>query len=74
MVSLYVESMRVVVNGESRQVSDGVTVRELLAELGLGQRRIAVEVNRDILPDDAYEKLALSDGDVVEVVQFVGGG
>ena len=74
MVSLYVLPMRVLLNGESRQVSDGVTVSELVAELGLGQRRIAVEVNRDILPNDAYENHALCDGDIVEIVQCVGGG
>jgi sulfur carrier protein len=49
-------------------------VSDLVDELGLGKRRIAVEVNRDILPRDAYARHSLRDGDVVEIVQFIGGG
>ena len=66
--------MRVTLNGEARDLSEGLTVSDLVDELGLGKRRIAVEVNRDILPRDAYARHALHDGDVVEIVQFIGGG
>jgi sulfur carrier protein len=66
--------MHVMLNGEPRDVRDGVTVAELVGELGLRARRIAVEVNLDILPRDDYERRALRDGDVVEIVQLVGGG
>ena len=66
--------MHVTVNGEPRHVCDGVTVAELVGELGLRPRRIAVEVNLDILPRDDYERRALRDGDVIEIVQLVGGG
>ena len=66
--------MRVQLNGEARDFRDGVTVHDLVVELGLTQRRIAVEVNRDILPRDAYAQRRLSDGDVIEIVHFIGGG
>ena len=61
-------------NGEDQSVAEGVSVSDLLTELGLGGRRVAVELNRDILPRDRYPTTMLAAGDVVEVVQFVGGG
>jgi sulfur carrier protein len=66
--------MRVRLNGEARELGDGITIAELVGELGLATRRIAVEVNRDIVPRDAYPARSLSDGDEVEIVQFIGGG
>jgi thiamine biosynthesis protein ThiS len=61
-------------NGEPRAVGEGISIVELLAGLGLGGRRVAVERNRDIVPRDSYASTRLEPGDVVEVVQFVGGG
>jgi sulfur carrier protein len=69
----YQSSMRLRLNGEARECRTGVTVADLVAELGLGERRIAVEVNRDVLPREAYAH-ALRDGDEVEIVHFIGGG
>ena len=66
--------MQVTLNGEPRQLRDGFTVGELVSELGLRTRRIAVEVNLDVLPRDDYERHALRDGDVVEIMHLVGGG
>ena len=66
--------MRVTLNGDLHNLRDGATVDELIIQLGLNQRRIAVEVNRDILPRGAYTARALHEGDVVEIVNFVGGG
>ena len=66
--------MRVTVNGEARELRDGLTVADLVDELGLHARRIAVEINLDILARDDYRQRTLCDGDVVEIVQFVGGG
>jgi thiamine biosynthesis protein ThiS len=66
--------MRVLLNGETRDFRDGVTVHEIVVELGLIQRRIAVEVNRDILSRETYAQHCLNDGDVVEIVHFIGGG
>ena len=66
--------MRVTLNGDLHDLHDGATVDELITQLGLNQRRIAVEVNRDILPRDGYTARALHEGDAVEIVHFVGGG
>lgn len=61
-------------NGEPRDVGDGISIVDLLRDLGLGERRVAVERNHDIVPRDHYASTRLAAGDVVEVVQFVGGG
>ena len=61
-------------NGEGRVLSEGTTVERLIADLGLGGRRVAVEVNRDIIPAEEYAGTELRGGDVVEIVHFVGGG
>ena len=66
--------MRVVVNGEPRAVEDGATVLSLLRALGLGEVRVAVEVNRHVVARDRHPTAKLTDGDVVEIVHFVGGG
>lgn len=66
--------MRVLLNGETRDFRDGVTVHDLVIELELTQRRIAVEINRDILPREQYGARRLCDGDVIEIVHFIGGG
>ena len=66
--------MEIRLNGEARRVSDGVSLADLLAELGLGGRRVAVERNRDIVPRASFARTFLEQGDVIEVVQFVGGG
>jgi sulfur carrier protein len=66
--------MQLTLNGEPRQVRDGLTVAELVSDLGLRARRIAVEINLDVLARDDFERRALRDGDVVEIVQFIGGG
>jgi sulfur carrier protein len=66
--------MRVTLNGEARDLRDGLMLGDLIVELGLAERRIAVELNRDIVPRTAYAAQALCEGDVLEIVQFVGGG
>jgi len=62
------------VNGEPRAMDAGTTVADLVATLGLGPRRIAVEVNRAVVPRGEYGVTALRDGDAVEIIHFVGGG
>lgn len=62
------------VNDEPRALDTGATVADLVAALGLGPRRIAVEVNRAVVPRADYATTVLSDGDAVEVIHFVGGG
>ena len=62
------------VNGEPHAMDAGATVADLVATLGLGPRRIAVEVNRAVVPRAEYGSTVLHDGDTVEVIHFVGGG
>jgi len=66
--------VQVIVNDEPRVVDPGATVADLVAALGLGPRRIAVEVNRAVVPRADYGATALHDGDAVEIIHFVGGG
>ncbi len=67
-------TVTVMVNDETRALPDGATVADLVARLGLGARRIAVEVNRMVVPRAEYPNTTLRDGDAVEVIHFVGGG
>jgi len=66
--------MQVTVNDESRRLPAGATVADLVASLGLGPRRVAVEVNREIVARATYGERVLHDGDAVEIIHFVGGG
>ncbi|MBQ9948553.1 MAG: sulfur carrier protein ThiS [Oscillospiraceae bacterium] len=61
------------INGAELKVA-GRTVAEYLAESGYDTKRVAVELNGDILPKAQYDSTVLRDGDSVEVVSFVGGG
>ena len=66
--------MRAAVNGEERVLPDGTTVAALLTALEVGGKRIAVEVNRSVVPKTEYPGHVLRDGDQIEIVHFVGGG
>jgi len=67
--------MQLTVNGESTAVPDEVTtVGSLLLHLGLTEGPVAVELNRDIVPRATHATAQLHDGDVLELVHFVGGG
>ena len=66
--------MQVIVNDEPRDLSDGATIAELIAGLGLGARRVAVELNRDVVPRADHATRRLAAGDRVEIIHFVGGG
>lgn len=66
--------MKLTINGEGRIFDAPMTVTGLLAALALEPRKIAVERNLEIVPRSAYGETPLSDGDRIEIVQFVGGG
>ena len=66
--------MQLVVNGEERNVPDGLTVAGLLDFLGVARERVAVEVNLAVVRRADHEAWQLCPGDHVEVVAFVGGG
>ncbi len=66
--------MKLIVNGEARELAAPLTVAELLVRLGVDQRYGAVEVNREVVPRSEHATHALADGDQVEIIRFVGGG
>jgi sulfur carrier protein len=66
--------MQIIVNGESKEVPDGLTVTALLEHLHLRADRVAIELNADILPKNRWPDTHLHDGDRFEIVQLVGGG
>ena len=63
-----------IVNDEPRELPAEATVADLVTVLGLGPRRIAVEVNRAVVPRVEYPARRLCDGDTIEIIHFVGGG
>lgn len=65
--------MNITTNGESVTI-EPASVQEYLISLGIDPRRVAVELNRDILPKAQYQETMLKDGDFLEIVHFVGGG
>ena len=65
--------MPITLNGEARQVS-AATVAELLREIGLDTRKVAVERNEEIVPRSTYAQATLVPGDQLEIVHFIGGG
>jgi thiamine biosynthesis protein ThiS len=67
-------SVEILVNGEQRRVARGSTVAALVASLQLEPRRVAVAVNRDVVPRSGYGSRRLEPGDRVEILEAVGGG
>jgi sulfur carrier protein len=62
------------VNGEPRSVAQGITIVDLLTDLGLRPDRVAVELNRAIVKQPQWAATEIPPGAEVEIVQFVGGG
>lgn len=67
-------AITVLVNGELRDLQAGLTITDLLTDLGLHPQLIVVELNREILDRADYAKTQVRDGDALELVHFVGGG
>jgi sulfur carrier protein len=66
--------MHVTVNGAPREIPDGLTVRALIVHLGLDGGPVAVERNLEVVPRAEHATAELREGDVLEIVHFVGGG
>ncbi len=66
--------MLLTINGSPRELTTATTVEQLLAELELDPRAVVVELNREIIRRPAIAATPVHDGDVVEIVHFVGGG
>lgn len=70
----YIAGMQLLVNGEPKTSAEPITVAEFIEQLGRKGDRVAVELNREILPRGRWKETQLRDGDRLEIVQFVGGG
>jgi thiazole synthase len=68
------DTITIIVNGEARRAGAGARVTDLLKSLQLPPAKVAVELNREILPRSSFAGHALADGDRIEIVHFVGGG
>lgn len=66
--------MQIIVNGDQREVSDGLTAEQLVTDMGITGQRIAMEVNLEIVPRSTYAEHIFEAGDKIEVVHAVGGG
>ena len=66
--------MKVIVNGQPRDIAGTPTLAEYLEQLGLDVERVAVERNRAIIGREEFAATSLSEGDQLEIIQFVGGG
>jgi len=66
--------MNIIVNGENRDFNDGVTLEDVLKELSLEGKVMAAAVNMDIVKQDNWSSQVLTDGDKLELLDFVGGG
>lgn len=66
--------VQIVVNGENTAVADHATIAQLIEQLGLTGKRIAIEINQTIVPRSAHASTVLQSGDCVEIVHAIGGG
>jgi len=66
--------MRLVINGKEQTFEGELTLAGLVEQLGMKSDRIAIELNREIVPRAQWSETQLKDGDLLEVVHFVGGG
>jgi len=66
--------MKLVINGEDRNLAGELSLDTLIRQLGMKTDRVAVELNREIVPRDRWTETQLAEGDRLEIVHFVGGG
>jgi sulfur carrier protein len=66
--------MKIYINGEQKEIAHGLNIAELLEELQIRPGRVVVELNRTIVSREVQESTILKDGDMLEIVHFVGGG
>jgi sulfur carrier protein len=66
--------VQIIVNGQPREVAEGMTVAQLLDELALATKYVAVEVNLQLVPRQKHPEHRLAEGDRLEIVTLVGGG
>lgn len=74
MNSVFLFFMKIKINGEEKQIAEGLSLIGLLESLQIRPGRVVVERNREIVPRDSFDATALAEGDSLEIVHFVGGG
>jgi thiamine biosynthesis protein ThiS len=67
-------NVKIVVNGENREIAENLSLESLLGELALPEQRIAIELNQSVVRKKDWGTTLVSEGDRVEIVHFVGGG
>jgi thiamine biosynthesis protein ThiS len=70
----YIAAMELFVNGEPKSCSEPTSLAQFIQQLGMKGDRVAVELNREIVPRTQWTDIELHDGDRLEIVHFVGGG
>jgi len=66
--------MNITLNGDAREYPDKLSARELLRSLGLADKRLALEVNQEIVPRSTFDSYIINPDDQVEIVHAIGGG
>ena len=66
--------MNIAINGENRTFNASINLKQLISELGLENKRLAIEINQSIVPRSEYESYHLKDNDRLEIVQAIVGG
>ena len=66
--------MKIIINGQTKEFSEKITLEEVLEKLSLKDKVMAAAVNMEIVKQDSWAKFVLSDGDKLELLDFVGGG
>lgn len=66
--------IEIIINGEKRRIAEGLTLHAFLVQIGIDPKKVAIERNQEIVPHSAYLTIELVPNDVLEVVQFIGGG
>lgn len=66
--------MKITLNGECRALTSKISLKQLVSELGLDNKRLAIEINQEIVPRGKYGATLLQEADQVEIVHAIGGG
>ncbi len=73
-LSNQIEMMEILINGEKKQLSQTLSLSELLTHFSLPAERIAIELNREVVRRKDWGNIKVAEGDKLEVIHFVGGG
>ena len=66
--------IQIILNGKPHNIKEKTNIISLLETLSLSEKKVAIEINEEVVPRDNYAKKILSDKDRVEIVHFIGGG